>query len=174
MEETGIQNPIFKIAKYMEIQGSAGAMGNINSMNPGMNPFGINNIPGMNMPKIMNPMMGMNPYPIPCCGMFTPVNMPNNVLPPQQNNQFINVYFRAVNKGENNSIMILCSLNDKISDLIEKYRTKSLEDISEKKFIFNAKALNPSLTVAECGLIDGANIFVVNTARVKGAQMKYF
>ncbi len=39
----------------------------------------------------------------------------------------------------------------------------------KKKFIFNAKALNPSLTVAEAGLNEGANIFVVNTAGVKGA-----
>ena len=88
---------------------------------------------------------------------------------PQQNSQFINVYFRAGAQGENGSIMIQCTLNDRVSDLINKYKTKSLEDVSKKKFIFNAKALNPSLTVAEAGLQEGANIFVVNTAGVKGA-----
>jgi hypothetical protein len=82
----------------------------------------------------------------------------------QNSNQFINVYFRAGAQGEGGHIMIQCTMNDKVSDLIEKYKTKSLEDVSKKKFIFNAKALNPSLTVSEAGLQEGANIFVVNTA----------
>jgi hypothetical protein len=36
------------------------------------------------------------------------------------------------------------------------------------KFIFNAKNLNPNLTCAEAGLTNKANVFVVNTAGVKG------
>ena len=96
------------------------------------------------------------------------MNMNNN-QPTTNSSQFINVYFRVGQTGDGGSIMIQCSLNDKVSDLIQRYKTKSLEDVSQKKFIFNAKALNPNLTVAEAGMQEGANIFVVNTAGVKGA-----
>ena len=153
-------------------------------MNQGMNPM-MNNMSGMNMNPMMNPGM-MNMGNMGNMGMMNAamnMNMMNNNNMANLNNmnmgndtsnqsskgQFISVHFRAGANGENGSIMIQCSLNDKISDLIERYRTKSLEDVSQKKFIFNAKNLNRDLTVAEAGLNDGANIFVVNTAGVKGA-----
>ena len=39
----------------------------------------------------------------------------------------------------------------------------------EKKFIFNAKLLNQDLSVAEAGLHNNSNIFVVATKGIKGA-----
>jgi hypothetical protein len=231
MDETGMQNPIFNLAKSLANQGSNNQNMMNNSMNPGMNQMGqgmnmnnmqmsgmggmnnmgmnnmnnmnmmnnlqmsgMNNMNNMNMNNMnmnnmgmtgvggmnmmnnmnmMNPNMGMMN-----AAMNMNVNMQNNMNdlnnmnagnPQTTNSQFINVYFKAGANGENGSIMIQCSLNDKISDLIQKYKNKSLEDVSLKKFIFNAKALVPSLTVAEAGLTEGANIFVVNTAGVKGA-----
>ena len=231
MDETGMQNPIFNLAKSLANQGSNNQNMMNNSMNPGMNQMGqgmnmnnmqmsgmggmnnmgmnnmnnmnmmnnlqmsgMNNMNNMNMNNMnmnnmgmtgvggmnmmnnmnmMNPNMGMMN-----AAMNMNANMQNNMNdlnnmnagnPQTTNSQFINVYFKAGANGENGSIMIQCSLNDKISDLIQKYRSKSLEDVSLKKFIFNAKALVPSLTVAEAGLTEGANIFVVNTAGVKGA-----
>ena len=231
MDETGMQNPIFNLAKSLANQGSNNQNMMNNSMNPGMdqmgqgmnmnnmqmsgmggmNNMGMNNMNNMNMMNnlqmsgmnnmnnmnmnnmnmnnmgmtgvggmnmmnnmnMMNPNMGMMN-----AAMNMNANMQNNMNdlnnmnagnPQTTNSQFINVYFKAGANGENGSIMIQCSLNDKISDLIQKYRSKSLEDVSLKKFIFNAKALVPSLTVAEAGLTEGANIFVVNTAGVKGA-----
>jgi hypothetical protein len=231
MDETGMQNPIFNLAKSLANQGSNNQNMMNNSMNPGMNQMGqgmnmnnmqmsgmggmnnmgmnnmnnmnmmnnlqmsgMNNMNNMNMNNMnmnnmgmtgvggmnmmnnmnmMNPNMGMMN-----AAMNMNANMQNNMNdlnnmnagnPQTTNSQFINVYFKAGANGENGSIMIQCSLNDKISDLIQKYRSKSLEDVSLKKFIFNAKALVPSLTVAEAGLSEGANIFVVNTAGVKGA-----
>ena len=142
-----------------------GMMNNQFNMNPMMNPMMMNNMNNMgnNMMDVamnfnaMNNNMNMNAG-----------NMGNNNQQ-ASNNQNISVYFRAGLNGENGSIMIQCSLDDKISDLIDRYKAKSLQDVSQKKFIFNAKALNKNLKVAEAGLNDGANIFVVNTEGVKGA-----
>ena len=170
-------------------------MNNQMNMNNQMDMNNMNNMMNnqMNMnsqfnPMMMNPMMMNNNMGNMGTGMMNAAmnfNMNNQMMPnmgnnmgnmgnnqPQQqqpNNQNISVYFRAGANGENGSIMIQCSLSDRVSDLIERYKTKSMQDVSKKKFIFNAKALNKDLTVAEAGLNDGANIFVVNTEGVKGA-----
>ena len=164
----------------------------MNNMNNMMNSqMNMNNQMNMNSqfnPMMMNPMMMNNNMGNMGTGMMNAAmnfNMNNQMMPnmgnnmgnmgnnqPQQqqpNNQNISVYFRAGANGENGSIMIQCSLSDRVSNLIERYKTKSMQDVSKKKFIFNAKALNKDLTVAEAGLNDGANIFVVNTEGVKGA-----
>ena len=136
-----------------------------------MNPMMMNNNMGNMGTGMMNAAMNfnMNNQMMPNMGNNMG-NMGNNQPQQQQpNNQNISVYFRAGANGENGSIMIQCSLSDRVSDLIERYKTKSMQDVSKKKFIFNAKALNKDLTVAEAGLNDGANIFVVNTEGVKGA-----
>ena len=59
--------------------------------------------------------------------------------------------------------------DDKVSSVIEKYRMKANDRDDSKKFIFNAKNLTPSLTVAEAGITNNANIFVVATKGIKGA-----
>ena len=143
-------------------------MGNSGMMNPGMNMNMMNQnmINNMGNSGMMNAAMNMN--------MMNMNNM-NNLnnqgynSPPQNNNGGINVYFRAGQNGENGSIMVQCTLEERVSEVIKRYGTKAMEDTNKKKFIFNAKALVPSLTVAEAGLQEGANIFVVNTAGVKGA-----
>ncbi len=58
--------------------------------------------------------------------------------------------------------------DEKISSIIEKYRIKSGDKSTTKKFIFNSHALSPSLTAAEAGLAHNANIFVVQTKGVMG------
>jgi len=82
----------------------------------------------------------------------------------------ITVFFR---KNDVNSSQrpypIQCKLSDTVDEIIQKYRNKSLDNDLTKKFIFNAKALNPSLTAAEAGLTDQANVFVVTTENVRGA-----
>ena len=80
------------------------------------------------------------------------------------------VIFRKSGEGQQGPpIMIQCLDSDKISDLIQRYRTKSNDNDDSKKFIFNAKQLNPTLSVGEAGITDNANIFVVTTRGVKGA-----
>ena len=81
------------------------------------------------------------------------------------------VIFRASGTtGQNGApIMIQCMQDDKVSSVIEKYRMKSGDNDNSKKFIFNAKNLNPSLSIAEAGITHNANIFVVATKGIKGA-----
>ena len=69
-------------------------------------------------------------------------------------------------------IMVQCMPNDKVRDVIEKYRNKSNDRDTTKKFIFNAKNLNADLSVAEAGITNNANIFVVATKGIKGAFWK--
>ena len=66
-------------------------------------------------------------------------------------------------------IMVQCTPNDKVSDIIDRYRNKANDHDNTKKFIFNAKNLNTSLSVAEAGITNNANIFVVATKGIKGA-----
>ena len=65
--------------------------------------------------------------------------------------------------------MIQCQLNERVSDLIQRYRTKSGDRDPSKKFIFNAKNLNQSLTIEQAGITNNGNIFVVTTQGIKGA-----
>ena len=79
------------------------------------------------------------------------------------------VIFRASGvEGATPPEMVECKPGDKVSKIIERYRRQSGDKDLSKKFIFNARALHPSLTVAEAGLTDNANIFVVETKGVRG------
>ena len=79
------------------------------------------------------------------------------------------IFRKGFNSDKEKKFQVLCNCNDKISDIIEKYRIISNDDrVSEEKFIFNAKALNPGLTLSEAGLIENAHIFVVETKGVRG------
>ena len=54
---------------------------------------------------------------------------------------------------KSNKISILCKSDDKITEVIKRYRSISKDNFS-KYFLFNAKDLNPSLSVAEAGLFN--------------------
>ena len=87
-------------------------------------------------------------------------------------NNGINLIFRIISDstGQNSApIIIQCMPNDKISTAIEKYRNKSGDTDSTKKFVFNAKSLDPLLTIIEAGLNDNSQILVLTTKNVKGA-----
>ena len=58
--------------------------------------------------------------------------------------------------------MVQCMPDERVSEIIEKYRNKSGDYDLSKKFIYNARALYPKLTVAEAELTNNANIFVVS------------
>ena len=57
---------------------------------------------------------------------------------------------------------IPCKLNDKVSDIIEKYKNATSDKSKNLKFIYNAKKLNEDLLVSEAGLVDGSVIFVIS------------
>ncbi len=96
-------------------------------------------------------------------------NQNSSSQPSQQGG--INVVFRASGQGGQGKppLMIQCQLNERVSDLIQRYRTKSGDRDPSKKFIFNAKNLNQSLTIEQAGITNNGNIFVVTTQGIKGA-----
>ena len=82
----------------------------------------------------------------------------------------INVFFRKNGENEEDtSIMVQCKTSDKMSEVIDRYRTKSLDNDPTKKFIFNAKEVIPHYTVEQQGIRNNASIFVVTTRNVRGA-----
>ena len=94
----------------------------------------------------------------------------NNNEDINQNN--ISVIFRVSgNTGDSSEpLMIQCRADEKVSAIIERYRTKSGDTDPTKKFIFNAKNLVPTMTVGEAGISNNANIFVVATKGIKEAK----
>ena len=69
-------------------------------------------------------------------------------------------------------IEIKCKTDEKVSEIIEKYRTKSGDYDLTKKFIFNARELHPNLSVAEVGIYNQSNVFVVTTKKVETYYIK--
>ena len=91
-------------------------------------------------------------------------NISNN-----QNPNYISILFQVQSLGNIQNYTIQCSLDDKVSTVIQQYRTKAndFDELSEK-FIFNNKRLNETLTVAESGLINNSIVFVINEKGIKG------
>ena len=122
------------------------------------------------------------PYPMnysmmdPSQKMFPSQTMnQNQMMNPNQNfnqnqvNESGGIYVTFRDSGENKKpIIIQCRINEKVSDIIEKYRAESGDRDKNKKFIYNAKALHPSLTLSEAGIENKSNIFVVVIHEVKG------
>ena len=174
-------NPGWVAANYPEYYKEHSGMMNMlnpNMMNMGMNPMMMNS--GMNpmmMNKEMNPNMvnkemnpnmmnmGMNPM------MMNPMmnqiqnNSHNSKKDSNENNQVINVIFK---KGDGQNT-VQCVLSDQVSNIIQKYANKSLDNNMTEKFVFNGKALDPNITIAEAGLYDQANILVFNTKDIEDA-----
>ena len=66
-----------------------------------------------------------------------------------------------------NFFRVNCYDNEKISDIILKYRNLSGDTDDNTKFVYNAKSLNPTLNFSEAGLVNGAHILVVKTKSIK-------
>ena len=80
----------------------------------------------------------------------------------------ISVLFGFTGFGKNRpTVSIQCLLSQKVSEVIKKFREKSGYN-NNCRFIFNAKQLNESLTVAEAFLTEHSDIFVEPINGVKG------
>ena len=123
-----------------------------------------------------NPLNNMN-FAFPPLPMMTPI-FNNNY----NNNQFDNNFFQKemekINqcmqyyaKEMNNLITVYIKkdkfshiiqgyTNEKIENLIERYRMQTLDMDKTEKFIFNSKPLLPELTVAQAGLTNGSAIYI--------------
>ena len=79
-----------------------------------------------------------------------------------------NVYFRKYGEIKDNPVVIQCTPDQKVSEIIRKYRIATLSiDNPLEKFMFNGKKLNSELTVAEAGITNNSNIFIVNRISVR-------
>ena len=87
-------------------------------------------------------------------------------------NSRITVSFRVPPWIENHkpTIMIQCRPKDKVLEIIEKNREENNDYSEERKFIYNAKVLEPSLTLEESGINNFSNIFVTTASGVKGSH----
>ena len=169
-------------------------MNNMNAMNNGMNMnMNMNNMNNMNMMNgmQMNPMMNFNMMGNNMQGQnmanmaqsmmnnfsnFQPPIVQDNQAQNNNNSNFINLKFRVgglqrqtQQDDSDAEIVIQCTLDEKLSVIVDRYKNKSGDDITDKKFVYNAKNLNLTLTAAEAGLINNSIIFVLNTKNVKGA-----
>ena len=96
-------------------------------------------------------------------------NNPNMNNP--QNPNFITILFKLqmINETVLKPYSIQCTLNDKVSDVIQKFRTKAQDfDTKHEKFIFNAKRLCETLTVAEAGMSNNSIVYVINDKDLEG------
>ena len=96
-------------------------------------------------------------------------NNPNMNNP--QNPNFITILFKLqmTNETDLEPFSIQCTLNDKVSDVIQKFRTKAQDfDTKHEKFIFNAKRLCETLTVAEAGMGNNSIVYVINDKDLEG------
>ena len=94
------------------------------------------------------------------------INNMLNSIGNDNNQKIIFVTFRASDIIA--PVTVQCNPEEKVSDIIEKYRNKVNDYDDSKKFIFNAKSLNPSLSLVEAGIKNNSNIFVCRIKGIKG------
>ena len=129
---------------------------NMNLMNNiNLNPINNNNLNQMDMNPIIN----------------QEINQMDNIMTMNMGMELgkneINLTFQ---EGNNGPIVIVCTLDSKISNLLEKYKNKagiSDEDFPYKAFKINEKRLHPSLSLEEIGIQNDDIIVVTDEIRVK-------
>ena len=97
----------------------------------------------------------------------------NNQVNTSTNPNFITIRFKLqLRRDQNNEFSIHCTLNDKVSEVISRFRTKAqdVEDLKHEKYIFNAKRLNETLTVAEAGMSNNSVVYVINDRDLEGGN----
>ena len=165
-----MQNPMMGNMNIMQnpMMGNANnfnpMMGNMNNMNNNFNPIFGNLISMQN--QIINNFKNN----------FNNQIQTNNNLPSSDN--IINVFFiggkletngKVVENTEGPKLSIYCKTDEKVSEIIKRYRTKSGFHEKKAKFIFNAKNLCEDLTVAEAKIQHNSIIFVISLKGIQGA-----
>ena len=86
------------------------------------------------------------------------------------NPNIITIIFKLQAKEEfNNAFSVQCNLNGKVSDVIKSFRNKTNNfNYQPEIFIFNAKRIDETLTVAEAGLTNNSIISVLNDEKLIG------
>ena len=112
----------------------------------------------------MNPMV-MNDKPM-WMRHYNDLNNNQNLNDENNSSNKINIVFRR--SDDNPPIRVMCDYTEKISEVIKRYCIKAGIDKYHDnfKFIFNAKKINLDLTVAESGIANNSNIFVIKIQNV--------
>ena len=160
------QNPILKPLIYSCIQDPILMNQVINILNVlNYNPLIMNQ---MRM-QISQEMMNMNMM------MFNNQMMNqrmevNNFEDKQKNEgSEILINFRRNNPTfEKQLIKIYANPEDRVSTIIKKYRKEGNDYDEDRRFIFNARILYPSVSLREAGITNNSNVFVVVTKGVQG------
>ena len=167
---TMAQNPMIKQIIYTLIQ-------NPMMMNQVMNIINVLNYNPVILNQMQNMMtqeMMINNQLVQMMNMMSTMSqsMMNDKPEPEFKYQSENIIIffkkRGINNEEKEPIIIQCRKNEKVSDAIQKYRNISKDFEVEEKFIYNAMALNPSLTLEEANMTDRAYVNIVVTRGVKG------
>ena len=87
--------------------------------------------------------------------MYNPM-MQNNMQQQNDLSSTITVFFNS----KNDIFSLHCSLNDKVGDLIEKYRNKSGDNGKDKLFRIEKYLLEENITLKEAGISNYMTIFV--------------
>ena len=176
-----MNNPM--INNYLNNMNNPMMDNNLNNMNNPMmdnmkNPMMDNNLNNMNNPMMYNMMKNDNLQNI-MKDMLSNFQILNNNMKQfsnhdnEENEKIITVIFRTQNNYylEGKLISIQCNLEDKVSDVIRRYRNKTghFEERYEK-FIYNASKLNENKSVIENGICNNSVIFVISTKAVIGAS----
>ena len=98
------------------------------------------------------------------------LNMINNMNNPINNIKEKKITLIFQKSGYLKKTFVNCYLNDKISNIIEKYRELSDDQDKELKFLFNARTINPLETVSEVGFKNGSLIIVVSLENMRGGK----
>jgi hypothetical protein len=124
---------------------------------------------GMNQ----NLMMNINQMGVPNYDISNQMMNQDSMNKPENNEDCVKdktmaIIFRVSgNKEYNEIISVICNSNEKVSELIEKYRIKNNDKRLNIKFIYNAKSLNDSLTLKEAQLMNNSNVFVVPIHQIR-------
>ena len=83
-------------------------------------------------------------------------------------NKILNIYFKQLVTGD--GFLIICYDNDKVSDVIEKYRQKA-NDYNDNHFLFNGKIINDlNYTLNEMHISEQSEIRVDRRGYLKGGK----
>ena len=92
----------------------------------------------------------------------------NNIIINSNNIEQINILFKYQNYAEIRTINMQCILDEKISNLIKRFRIKIDDFDSLLVFVFNGHRLDSNLTIAQARLRDRSVISVLNFQNVQG------
>ena len=92
----------------------------------------------------------------------------NNIIINSNDVEQINILFKYQNYAEIRKINMQCILDEKISNLIKRFRIKIDDFDSLLVFVFNGHKLDSNLTIAQARLRDRSVISVLNFQNVQG------